>query len=41
MAKKENRHFPSHPVKSGSKTVVVAPSKHQSGYKRTLPRKAK
>ncbi len=41
MAKKENRHFPPHPVKRGAKTVTVSPSKHHKGYKRTLPRKAK
>ncbi|MCG0677971.1 MULTISPECIES: hypothetical protein [Lactiplantibacillus] len=41
MAKQEHRNFPAHPHKGGSKTVTVAPSKKQSGYKRTMPRKAK
>lgn len=38
MAKKENRHFPVHPVKTGKKVVSVKGSEKQSPYKRTNPR---
>ncbi len=41
MAKPEHRNFPANPHKGGPKTVTVAPSKKQPGYKRTTPRKAK